>query len=520
MSAKPLRLWIAIFVALAAGAFLRFQLLKSECFWFDEAAQVEWNDRPFLNFISDRFDQVDPPLNEIVAWAYNNTLRAVAPRLANSERAIRLPTVFYGLLMIVVMAFAAAEAFGEPAGIAAAALTAANPYLVRYSQEARMYSFMMLLTACALWATVRILKYGNAPDRDRRARIALGLFLGGAALAHYYTLVPAALLAAGSYIYWRKSREARHRELLQGAILALVVAIPYVAVQAIYVKLTGHGTRPWLGSLGRPDFETAVSTAKAYALDLIPSGLAAANAPAFERVLVIAGGVCFGTLILLGALAPRPGGDRPLQLLLILFSIGPFVMIFGLSQWHQLYHPRYLLATLPAMILLGSRFPWKTLLFIFTGVYAAACLGVGPRYREIIQKPDYRSAAAALAKEFESGDEVDVAVIDRLPMQYYLKRLGKPVDEIANAIEQSVSDRSQPPNPMAPRYKLRDARPRARIFEIDTLPGWSRLYVMDATELFMNRIPVDSPPVLHKLLFESRPFAYIRIWLRENARPR
>src|SRR5439155_27216982 len=141
------RLYFAVVLVIATtlGLFLRLQDLGTESFLSDELTQLEWTDQPLGAFLSQRWERADPPLNELVAWGWNNGLRRWAPRLAANEAAVGALVVFFGVLSIPAFGFVAASSFGILLGALAALFLVANPHHVRYSPVARMYTLAVFL---------------------------------------------------------------------------------------------------------------------------------------------------------------------------------------------------------------------------------------------------------------------------------------------------------------------------------------------------------------------------------------
>src|SRR5439155_5893067 len=185
---------VVLVIATTLGLFLRLQDLGTESFWSDELTQLEWTDQPLGAFLSQRWERADPPLNELVAWGWNNGLRRWAPRLAANEAAVRAPVVLFGVLAIPAVGFAAASAFGLLPGALAALLLATNPHHVRYSQEARMYPLTVLLSTVAVIFLVRTLRDGR-----RRDALAFGACAAAASYAHFYAFLPLACVACASF---------------------------------------------------------------------------------------------------------------------------------------------------------------------------------------------------------------------------------------------------------------------------------------------------------------------------------
>ena len=104
--------------------------------------------------------------------------------------------------MVPVAFLLGAELNGRRTGIAAAALVAVNPMLVWYSQEARCYSLLVLLTSIALLFFLRALRSDSGRD------LAWWALASALALAtHYFALFPVGAEAA--WLLWRHAPRCR-----------------------------------------------------------------------------------------------------------------------------------------------------------------------------------------------------------------------------------------------------------------------------------------------------------------------
>src|SRR4051794_16147848 len=88
---------LLVLTATLLGLALRLQDLGRESLWYDEVTQLEWTNVPFTTFVADRWRQVDPPLNELVAWSWNSALRAAGPHVTDREELVRPPVVAFGV---------------------------------------------------------------------------------------------------------------------------------------------------------------------------------------------------------------------------------------------------------------------------------------------------------------------------------------------------------------------------------------------------------------------------------------
>jgi len=103
---------------------------------------------------------------------------------------LRLPPVIFGTLLVPALYLLARDLFGVRAGIVAALLAAVLPCAVWYSQEARNYSLLMLLTTVQMWFAYRSVKSGGVADW-----LGLALFTILNLYTHYVALAATAAVA-------------------------------------------------------------------------------------------------------------------------------------------------------------------------------------------------------------------------------------------------------------------------------------------------------------------------------------
>jgi Dolichyl-phosphate-mannose-protein mannosyltransferase len=82
----------------------------------------------------------------------------------DGELVLRLPAVIAGALTVPAVFLVGRATFGTRAGLVGALLTAVMPFAVWYSQEARSYTLLMLLTTMQMWFALRAIKRGGALD--------------------------------------------------------------------------------------------------------------------------------------------------------------------------------------------------------------------------------------------------------------------------------------------------------------------------------------------------------------------
>src|SRR5688572_21542706 len=122
-------LWI-----IALGAALRFSTLGVQDFWFDEIVTVrEISLAPFDLLKQIHAAEYNPVTYPLLAGLWEGAF-------GTSEVGVRALSALAGTLTIPLVFGAAGALASRRAALIAAALTAVNPLLIWYSQEARTYS--------------------------------------------------------------------------------------------------------------------------------------------------------------------------------------------------------------------------------------------------------------------------------------------------------------------------------------------------------------------------------------------
>jgi len=206
-----------------AGAILRFYGLGHQGFWFDEANTallVKFSPGKMIGLIPQT--ESTPPLYYCVAWVWSRIF-------GDGEAGLRSLSAVCGVLTIPVAWAAARELVSDRAAVLAAALTAFNPLLIWYSQEARSYELLVLFTALALLA------FAYAVREPSPLAIAAWVIACALALAtHYYAVVTVAPEAA--WLLWEYRRERAVRVGVGLAALCGLALIPLALSQ----NSTGH----------------------------------------------------------------------------------------------------------------------------------------------------------------------------------------------------------------------------------------------------------------------------------------
>lgn len=238
--ARSRTFWVVAGLTVLAAT-LRFATLGVQAYHHDEivTASRVLRDGFWHAMEAVGFSESAPPLYYALAWLWTQLT-------GTGEVGLRSVSALAGVATVPVAYLLGAELRDRRAGIVAAALVAVNPMLLWYSQEARSYALLVLLTAAAALYFVRALHGGRRRDFTR-----WGVFSALALATHYFAIFPIALEAA--WLLWRRRRDA-----VAGLWIVLFAGLA-LAPLAIHQMALGHAE--WIGdrSLGHRVWEAGVS---------------------------------------------------------------------------------------------------------------------------------------------------------------------------------------------------------------------------------------------------------------------
>ena len=135
-----------------AGLALRIYDLGGESVWFDEAVSIDVSRLGFveqIKWVAGPSKETNPPF-------YYMVLHLWIPVFGDSEFVARFPSVVFGVLSIVLTCSVGRLLFGKRAGLLAALIIALSFFHIRYSQEARGYTLMVLLALVSCYSLLKM----------------------------------------------------------------------------------------------------------------------------------------------------------------------------------------------------------------------------------------------------------------------------------------------------------------------------------------------------------------------------
>lgn len=118
---------------------LRLYNITNEALWVDEAISLSQTSRGLSEALYLLQTDIHPPLYTILLWLWTNMF-------GQTEIAVRTLSALIGTMITPATYLLGKELQSKKAGLLAATLTTISPFLITYSQEARMYTLFMLLS--------------------------------------------------------------------------------------------------------------------------------------------------------------------------------------------------------------------------------------------------------------------------------------------------------------------------------------------------------------------------------------
>lgn len=225
----------------AIGAALRFYSLGMASLWLDEALTYRFSLHPFGEYwgLISAGGEVHPPL---FYWLTYGMLG-----LGHSEAVLRFLPALFGVLAIPAVYLFGSVAVDRNAGILGAALITFSSFHLFYSQEARMYTMLMLFLVLAFFFLLRARQEGNHSDW-----ILFGIFSALAFWTHFFSavVIASAFLWQGAAIL-RSGQGwiSRSRGIILAFCSFVILALPVILV-SWPILLSRTADRPTWGDRG------------------------------------------------------------------------------------------------------------------------------------------------------------------------------------------------------------------------------------------------------------------------------
>ena len=380
--------WLPLLAVAVLAAGLRFFRIDAQSLWYDEGISAFQLTRTFPEILRAAALDTHPPL-------YYWTLKAWADLFGASELGLRSLSAVWGVLTVVLTWLLGRRLLGAVPAATAGLLLAVAPLGVYYSQEVRMYTQVTALAVLAAYAY---------------ARRTYWLYALSAILTLYSQYLGIAMLAAlnlHALLWWRTQTK---REWLMWLAANAIVALSFLPWLPTFLDQQSHS----LNTSPRTASGLALDTLQAYGGGLV------------HNQIVLGLGIVLVCLALLGfALS----ADRAASSLALLMWLVPLGLVQALGLRNGLFEVRYLVLSLPGMMLLAglgitrlTRFPalaaGLAALLVVPAVGALAVQFFDPR----LARDDYRGLVEMITAEAQPSDAVVLSAPNQVEIFTYYYR--------------------------------------------------------------------------------------------------
>src|SRR5436309_7711500 len=381
---------------LMLAALLRLLQLGSESLWYDEAVTVA-----IVRLDWEAFSKVLSHFEANMGLYY--CLLRLWINLGESEFVLRSLSALAGVLGVGLVYGLGKRLFDTKVGLMGAALLATNSFHIQYSQEARAYSLMVVLTTLSSLFFLRAIEHSS---RNEWAGYILTATL--AVYTHFFSV-----LVLGAHLVWLVL--VRRRNIPWRGLLVAVLAISMLLVPlAVFALAWGTGPISWIAKT-RPHH--------AYNLfnSLVGGG----------RLLLLAYFVPCSIAFLCALKAwvqwKELSKTWSYAFLLSWFFV-PLVIGIVISFWKPVLVDRYFIICLPPLVLLAAvglsqvRPSWISVVSLI--VLLALSAQADFRYYSHPHKADCRGATAYVVSHALPKDGIlFYPGIARFEFDYYVRRL-------------------------------------------------------------------------------------------------
>jgi hypothetical protein len=395
-------------VAIAALATVVFSFgLGSSSFFLDEA-YTWFTVRGDLGELGSRLveQEVTPPLYYLLldGWVFFTG--------ADSEGALRLPSVAAGVALVLAVYWLASLVGGRRAGLVSAGLAAVSPAVLLYAQQTRAYAPVMLASTVAAAAAIEAVR-----GRSNRWLAAAGAATAAAVLTHY-----TAVLAVAPVVVWvllrRDAFGLRTRLLFAAALVA-----PLLALAPLIVEQMTRGHQAWTDPVGR------------LTVDNILRLVGTPFDGRFEGISAL--GRQVGAAVVIVALALLTAGERLLGLrerrVVAAAALVPLLaVIFVSGVVHPVAVGRYTAVAAPFMLVaigvVATNVQRELGAVLVGATLALSIIGVVGASRSEGEYPDARGTVQTVAEHWRRGDVI-VAVnsfVFPAALTFYAERMLPP----------------------------------------------------------------------------------------------
>ena len=317
--------WIWLIPILLLATHVRLLYLTKADIWHDEGYTAAIIKQPLIDIISTTTTDVHPPFYYIIMHFWQLLF-------GDSIISLRSFSVACGVMTIALLFFLLQKIFSKRIAIFGAFLAALGPFLIRYSDEARMYALAALIGVAATYAFIMAV--------DKKDKKPWWILYGFLAAIGIYTQYFLALILPAHFVYlWLKIGEDRtdvikiftNKNIWLAAGLCFLLFLPWLPVMISQVgRVSGEF---WIPEVNKFTIPTTLSMFLTYD----------------ERIVRYFGLLLLPIMLITSlTLAKKIHKYRTSIWLMTVWSFLPMIIIYALSKGRPVYLDRYFTYSAPA----------------------------------------------------------------------------------------------------------------------------------------------------------------------------
>lgn len=366
-------LYFTIFTLVLLNILVKISYLDFEPFWFDESISIKVSFVPFGHIKHESDWDNNPPFYYYCIWAWIKLFGI-------SEFKVRLLSVLFSSLSAAALFAFSKKFFTYATSLSAALLFTFHNYSYEYSHEARSYSLVILLV---ILSAILFFKFLEKPNYLNVILLGLVNFL--IVYTHYLAAITLFLQFVFLLIFYRPKFKLFSIALV---IPILLVLLRFTKKQ--YLTIFGFNKSGKSFWLQKSDFSLFTETVEKLSGDN-------------KLSLIILSFILFATIYVLLKRDFKKLIQRHILLYCIFIGIMSFILLFAIGKFTPVFHSRYLVFTIPFLILLVSWFITATrkwLIFLIPILIGLEFFYLVPNP----QKPmDFRTTAVVARKLYLSN---------------------------------------------------------------------------------------------------------------------
>lgn len=384
--------------------------ILNQSYWRDEAFSVLLSLKNPLDIIQSTSRDVSPPFYYLI-------LHYWMLLFGTQEVSVRTLSLLFHVLTVVIVFFITRNIFRTIAGqILVSLITFFNPFLLAYAFEARPYSMIAFLTVLAVYLAIK------------KRLFLLGIVLGLGILTHNFFF----FTFCGFIFWWFYTNRKR---------VSIKLAVSFVSFPLLSILLWGGVLwTQWAKVAGGFWIKTPTNTIFLHTVEVFSQGsatyLAAPMLFTFSLLLFF---FAFSYWIVKDTYE-----NTHIPLLFAFVGIIPIIITYFVSVFFApIYHERYLIGSLPVLLLLTGYSLYhlfverKSLRYIIVAcvaVYAMMLWQTAEDVTKTTTKPAINYGVKQILLKAQPGDIiVPKDILNFLETKYYVQQSGAPIPVYAYA---------------------------------------------------------------------------------------